>query len=118
MGTAANSRSKLNHSRMRWRSVACPMSVSAAGRVISIADMSALDHGELHIGGIEPAALRDHAENALASGRSALTQKLIEHDENRCGAGVPACVEIGEPLFLRDARATHVEHVGDLAAEV
>src|SRR5688572_24025388 len=116
-GTAPRRRSKLNHSRINRRSVDWPISVSAVGRVISSVDMSSLDHRELHIGRVEAATFRHHAQDALPGARATFPKKFIEHDENRSGAGVPARVEVRKPSFLRDARAAHLEHVRDPSAE-
>src|SRR5690348_14766758 len=117
-GTLLRSRSKLNHSRINRRNVACPTSVNAAGRLISTADISTLEDSELHVRSVEAPALGNHAQNLLPYPNPAPAQELIQHDQDRGRAGIAARVEVREPLLLRNARAAHFEHVEDLAAEV
>src|ERR1700722_8635907 len=107
MGTMASRRSNSNHARTRRRSVLWPNSDSATGLFISL-DCTSVSHGgEMHIGRIEPSALRNHAQDLVARRGASVAQKLIEHDEYGRRAGIAAGIEIRKPSVFWNARAAH-----------
>src|SRR5271163_485712 len=118
IGTVARLRSNSNHTRINRRNVDWPSSVSATGRVSGTSATSALHQSEMHVRGVESAAFRHHAQNPVTHSSAVAAQKLVHHDQNGCRTGVTARIEIREPTILGNARATHVEQIGDLSAEV
>src|SRR5579863_2095857 len=118
MGTTASRRSNWNHARTRRRSVPWPNSVSAGGRLISLACTSFSHGSEVHIGRVEPPALRNHAQYPVTHCRAAVAQEFIEHDEDGCRARIAAAVEIRKPPVFGNVCAAHDQQVGDLAPKM